>query len=68
MALATSAAVAAILCLVFLPLVASVGFMAGAILGDMSLTSALGGITFLGLAVVILSGAMSMARSWDSGH
>ncbi len=59
---------AAVLCLVFLPLIASIGFMAGAIAGDMSWTSALGGMTFVGLSVVILTGAMSMARGWDSGH
>jgi len=67
-ALAERAGMAAVLCLVFLPLIASVGFMAGAIFGDMSVTSALGGITFLALAGVILSGALSLARTWDVEH
>ncbi len=57
---------AAVLCLVFLPLVACVGFMIGAISGDLSATSVIGGLAFVALAGVILAGAMQLARGWDA--
>lgn len=59
---------AAVLCLVCLPLVAAVGFMTGAVLGDRSPASMLGGAAFIALAVTILAGAVQLARGWDAQH
>lgn len=56
---------AAILCLVFLPLTAAVGFMIGAIAGDMSPASVFGGVTFVALAAFVLFGAFSLMRGWE---
>lgn len=56
---------AAVLCLVFLPLTAALGFMIGATSGEGMLGSVVGSLMFLAIAAGILFGAMSMARGWD---
>lgn len=56
---------AAVLCLVFLPAVAAVGFMTGALGGDLSPGSVLAGLTFLLLAAGMVFGALNLARGWD---
>lgn len=56
---------AAVLCLVFLPLTASLGFMIGATMGDGMFGSIVGALMFLAIAAGILFGTMSLARGWD---
>lgn len=56
---------AAVLCLVFLPLVfAVVGFTTGAF-GSLSVGGALAGLTFLALAGGMVVGALRLAHGWD---
>ncbi len=55
---------AAVLCLVMIPVFAAVGFMFGAVGGE-SGASALGGLVFLALAAFTLLAAVHMARAWD---
>jgi hypothetical protein len=56
---------AAVLCLVLLPLMASVGFMFGVMRGDMSPGAILGSVMFFLLAAFLLFSALSMSRDWD---
>jgi hypothetical protein len=56
---------AAVLCLIMLPLMASLGFMFGVVRGDMSAASVLGGIVFFLLAGFLLFSALNMSRIWD---
>jgi hypothetical protein len=56
---------AAVLCLIMLPLMAAVGFMFGATQGDLSVGTVLGGVTFLLLAGGIFVGAFNLSRGWD---
>ncbi|HEU4612980.1 MAG TPA: hypothetical protein VFS15_12910 [Kofleriaceae bacterium] len=61
---------AAVLCLVLLPLMAALGFMFGVIVGEPSATSVLGGLVFLMLGGGMFAGIFNMSRSWErnSGH
>jgi hypothetical protein len=56
---------AAVLCLVMIPLFASIGFMFGVVGGDFSGVNAIAGIAFFLLASFILLAALHMARGWD---
>ncbi len=56
---------AAVLCLVLLPLMAAVGFMLGIVGGDPSPGALLGGFVFLMLGGGIFVGAYNMSRGWD---
>lgn len=64
------ASMAAVLCLVLLPLMAAFGFMFGVVVGEQSLTSVLGGLVFLMLGGGMFVGLFNMARNWEreSGH
>jgi len=53
---------AAVLALVMLPIVASVGFFIGVIRADGSLSAAFAGAIFIALAVFVLAGALRIAR------
>jgi len=53
---------AAVLALIMLPLVASVGFFIGVIRADGSLSAAFAGAVFIALAVGVLVGALRIAR------
>lgn len=57
---------AAVLCLVFLPLIAAVGFMFGVVGGEHSLASVVGGLTFVALGAFMLGGVFKMAGAWDA--
>ena len=57
---------AAVLCLVLLPMVMAFGFMLGALRGELSMVSVLAGLTFLALGGWLLRNVFAMARQWDS--
>jgi hypothetical protein len=57
-----STPMAAVLALVMLPIIASVGLFLETILGDGSLTSALTAALFVTLAVGVLAGALRVMR------
>jgi hypothetical protein len=57
---------AAVLCLILIPILASVGFMAKAIIGDSASGGMFALLTFILLAGGIVFGALGMARGWDS--
>jgi lipopolysaccharide export LptBFGC system permease protein LptF len=56
---------AAVLCLVFLPIFFGAAFMFGAIHGDITFGGVLGMLTFTGLAGGIVLGMVQMSRGWD---
>lgn len=56
---------AAVLCLIFLPLMGALGFMFGVTTADLSIGAIAGGITFLLLGGGIFFGALNMSRGWD---
>ena len=56
---------AAVLALIMLPVIASVGFFIGVVRGDTSISSALAGMTFVALAVGVLIGALRIERSLE---
>lgn len=56
---------AAVLCLVFLPLMAAVGFMLGVVGGELSVASVFGGLAFLMLGGGMLVGMFRMSREWE---
>lgn len=56
---------AAVLCLVLLPLMAAVGFMLGAIQGQLSFATVFGGLTFLLLGAGMFVGVFRMVRHWE---
>jgi hypothetical protein len=56
---------AAVLCLVFLPIFFGAAFMFGAIHGDFSVGSVLATLTFVALAGGIVLGMVQMSRRWD---
>jgi hypothetical protein len=56
---------AAVLALVLLPIVASVGFMVKVVLTDLSVGSALAGLAFLLLASGVFIGLFNMVRRWE---
>jgi hypothetical protein len=56
---------AAVLCLVFLPLMAALGFMLGVVGAELSIASVLGGLTFLLLGAGMFVGMLNMARGWE---
>ena len=57
---------AAILCLVFLPITGAVLFLLGSMGGQASLGNVAAGLTFLLLAGGIVFGGLNMARGWDA--
>jgi len=60
---------AAVLALVMLPIIASIGFFIGVIRADLSLASAFAGATFIALAVFVLGGALRITRDAErSAH
>lgn len=61
---------AAVLCLVLLPLIAALGFMFGVVTGEQSLASVLGGLVFLVMGAGMFVGLFNMSRNWerDGGH
>ena len=56
---------AAVLCLMLLPLMAAVGFMFGVIRGDLSPGAVLGGIVFCLLGAFMFFSAFTMSRIWE---
>ena len=59
---------AAVLCLVMLPLFAAVGFMFGVMQLEWSAASVLGCATFIMLAGGLLVGAFRLSHGWDSNE
>ena len=55
---------AAVLCLVLIPLIASVGFMFGVVGGEHGV-SWIAGIAFFLLGAFMLSGMFNLSRIWD---
>lgn len=66
MKLATQPVMAAVLCLVLLPLMAAVGFMFGVVQGELTAASVLGGLTFILLGGGMFVGIFKMARGWEA--
>jgi hypothetical protein len=64
MPIALLACMAAVLCLMFLPIISAVLFMFGS-MGSLSLGCVLAGLTFLLLAAGIVVGAMTMSKDWE---
>ena len=56
---------AAVLCLVLLPLIASLGFMLGVVQGELSGESLLCGVAFLLLGGGMFVGMFRMSREWE---
>jgi hypothetical protein len=56
---------AAVLALVLLPIIASVGFMLQVVLSDLSVGSAFAGFAFLLLASGVFVGVFNMVRRWE---
>jgi hypothetical protein len=57
---------AAVLTLVLLPIIASLGFMFGLVQNDRSVGSAIGGLVFLLLASGVFLGLFTMVRRWEA--
>jgi len=57
---------AAVLCLIGLPVVCGVLFMFGAISGELTFGGVFAGLTFLLLAAGIVVGAFNMSKDWES--
>ena len=57
---------AAVLCLVFLPLMVALGMMLGVVQGDSSSGSILAGLAFVLLGGGMFVGVFNMARTWDA--
>jgi hypothetical protein len=62
---AGAAAMAAVMCLVFLPALSGIGFMFKVVQGDLSIGSAMAGIAFSAMAGGIFVGLFNMSRGWD---
>jgi hypothetical protein len=62
---ACPAGMGAVLLLVLLPLIASLGFMFGIVHSDMSTGSMLAGIAFLLLCTFVFFCTFHMSRTWD---
>ena len=58
---------AAVLCLIFLPLVMAVGFMFGATSGHLSFGTAFAAAVFFAMGSGMLYGLFKMAGIWDRG-
>ena len=56
---------AAVLCLIFLPLMAAIGFMLGVVNGELSAASVFGGLAFVMLGAGMLVGMFRMSRAWE---
>ena len=56
---------AAVLCLIFLPLMFGALFMIGSMGGALSIGTLLAGVTFVLLAGGLVVGAMKMSKSWE---
>jgi hypothetical protein len=64
--IATARHMAAVLCLIFLPIMGAVLFMLGSMGGPMSLGTMLAGGTFLLLGAGIVVGTLTMSKGWES--
>jgi hypothetical protein len=56
---------AAVLCLIFLPLMFGALFMIGSMGGAFAIGTLLAGVTFVLLAGGLVVGAMKMSKSWE---
>jgi hypothetical protein len=65
MLIAIRKCMAAVLALVLLPIIASVGFMVKVVLTDLSVGSAIAGLAFLLLAGGVFVGLFNMVRRWE---
>lgn len=63
--IAASRGMAAVLCLVMLPLMAAVGFMFGVVQSESTFSSVMCGITFVLLGGGMFFGMFRMARGWE---
>ena len=59
---------AAVLCLMFLPICFGVLFMIGSMSGSFSFGVLMAGVSFVLLAAGLVIGAVRMSKDWDSGH
>jgi hypothetical protein len=59
---------AAVLCLVMLPLMAALGFMLGVVQGEWSGASFLAGAAFVLLGSGLFVGAFKLAQGWDESE
>ena len=57
---------AAVLCLIGLPIVCGVLFMFGAIAGEPTFGGVFAGLTFLLLGAGIVVGALNMSKGWEA--
>jgi len=57
---------AAVLCLVFLPVLGAILFMLGSMGGPLSFGAVMAAVTFLMLGVGIVIGALNMSRGWEA--
>jgi putative effector of murein hydrolase LrgA (UPF0299 family) len=67
-AMAIAGGMAAVLCLMFLPLCFGVLFMIGSMSGSLSIGVVMAGVSFVLLAAGLVVGAIRMAKDWDSEH
>ena len=56
---------AAVLCLMFLPLLFGVLFMVGSMSGTFSIGTVLAGLTFVLLAGGLIVGALKLSKGWE---
>jgi hypothetical protein len=56
---------AAVLCLVFLPALAAIGFMFGTVSGEHSVAGVFVALTFCALGFGIFLGMLKMAKGWE---
>jgi len=60
------ASMAAVLALIMLPIIASLGFFFGVLRGDASLAAACAGAVFFALAAFVLGGALRLVRDAEN--
>ena len=65
MQVATAISMAAVLCLVLLPLMAAAGFMIGVVYCELSVASVICGLTFILLGGGMFVGMFKMCRGWE---
>jgi hypothetical protein len=59
---------AAVLCLIFLPVLFGALFMIGSMGGALSLGTVLAGLTFVLLSGGLVVGALNMSKGWEEEH